>query len=59
MIAPASNILILILDLPEQLFLIDKTKKENHKQNIFCQKKNTLISIFLTVACIFIFDSSY
>ena len=37
-IALTSSILILILNLPERLFLIDKTKRKVYKQNVFAKK---------------------
>ena len=39
MIALALIILILVFDLPERLFFVDKTKKKTYKPNILCEKE--------------------
>ena len=49
MIALASSFLILILDLPGRLFLIDRNKKKVFKQNMFCQK-----SAFISASRIYV-----
>lgn len=52
MIALASSFLILILDLPGRLFLIDRNKKKVFKQNMFCQKK--CLHICRSHVCLFL-----
>ena len=58
--ALASSSLILVLDLSEQLYLIDKTKKQVDKQIVFSPQKYPNICFFKqSLTCLFLINLIY